>query len=214
MVQLMGVNQDARTIGRRLRQIRQSRRKSLRVVAELAGISAGHLSRIENGQRALDRRSLIVALADALQVSPTELTSLPIPAPDNGATDASVDAIRRALLAATTGLPGGDTVDIDVLRSRVANVLDAQQACRHDAVAAALPRLIRDLHTTLASGQDTAATLRLVPLLHVQGTQAWLRDIGAPLDLAWQSATLSQQAADQLDDPRTQALATFGTATD
>lgn len=208
----MGVNQDARTIGRRLRQIRQSRRKSLRVVAELAGISAGHLSRIENGQRALDRRSLIVALADALQVSPTELTSLPIPAPDNGATDASVDAIRRALLAATTGLPGGDTVDIDVLRSRVANVLDAQQACRHDAVAAALPRLIRDLHTTLASGQDTAATLRLVPLLHVQGTQAWLRDIGAPLDLAWQSATLSQQAADQLDDPRTQALATFGTA--
>lgn len=149
----MGVNQDARTIGRRLRQIRQSRRKSLRVVAELAGISAGHLSRIENGQRALDRRSVIVALADALQVSPTELTSLPIPAPDNGVTDASVDAIRRALLAATTGLPGGATVDIDVLRSRVATVLDAQQACRHDAVAAALPRLIRDLHTALASGQ-------------------------------------------------------------
>ncbi|MBV9058095.1 MAG: helix-turn-helix domain-containing protein [Pseudonocardiales bacterium] len=56
---------------------------SLRVVVELAGISAGHLSRIENGQRALDRRSLIVALADALQVSPTELASLPIPALDN-----------------------------------------------------------------------------------------------------------------------------------
>jgi transcriptional regulator with XRE-family HTH domain len=197
-----GVDEDAQTIGRRLRQIRQSRRKSLRVVAELAGISAGHLSRIENGQRALDRRSLIVALADALQISPTELTSLPIPAPDNGTTDASIDAVRRALLAATTGLPGGDTVDADILRSRVADVLDAQQACHHDTVAAALPRLIRDLHTSLASGHDAASMLRLVALLHVQGIQAWLRDIGAPLDLAWQSVTLSPQAAEQLDDPR------------
>jgi len=206
------VDEDARTIGRRLRQIRQSRRRSLRVVAELAGISAGHLSRIENGQRALDRRSLIVALADVLQVSPTELTSLPIPAPDNGATDASVDAVRLVLLAAATGLAGGEAVGVDVLRSRVADVLDAQQACRHGTVAAALPRLIRDVHTTLATGRNSADVLRLVPLLHVQGTQAWLRDVGAPLDLGWQSAMLSQQAADQLEDPRTHALATFGTA--
>lgn len=44
------------------------------------------------------------------------------------------------------------------------------------------------------------------------GTQAWLRDIGAPFDLAWKSAMLSQQAADQLEDPRTHALGTFDTA--
>jgi hypothetical protein len=49
-----------------------------------------------------------------------------------------------------------------------------------------------DVHTTLASGRDTAAALRLVALLHVQGTQARLRDLG-PLDLAWQSPLLSQQ---------------------
>ena len=35
---------DARTVGAGLRQIRQARHKSLRVVAGLAGISAGHLS--------------------------------------------------------------------------------------------------------------------------------------------------------------------------
>jgi transcriptional regulator with XRE-family HTH domain len=67
-------DEDARTLGRRLRQIRHSRRKSLRVIAELAGISPSYLSRIENGERALDRRSLIVALANALEVAPTELT--------------------------------------------------------------------------------------------------------------------------------------------
>ncbi len=71
---------DDRTIGRRLRSIRHGRRKSLRVIADLAGISAGHLSRIENGERALDRRSLTVALADALQVAPQELTGLPVTA--------------------------------------------------------------------------------------------------------------------------------------
>lgn len=50
-------------VGRRVRQLRQARRKSLKVTADLAGISPGYLSRLETGQRALDRRSLIVALA-------------------------------------------------------------------------------------------------------------------------------------------------------
>jgi hypothetical protein len=58
------------------------------------------------------------------------------------------DAIRQHCSLSHSPATWGDTVDIDVLRSRVANVLDAQQACRHDAVAAALPRLIRDMHTT------------------------------------------------------------------
>ncbi len=46
------VDDDAHTMGRRLRQIRQARRKSLRVVAELAGISAGICrgSRMGNGR--------------------------------------------------------------------------------------------------------------------------------------------------------------------
>jgi len=63
---------DARTIGQRVRQVRYARGKSLRVIAALAGISASHLSRIERGERALDRRSETVALASALQISPSE----------------------------------------------------------------------------------------------------------------------------------------------
>jgi len=65
---------DARTIGRRLREIRHWRRKSLRVVGELAGISESHLSRIERGDRPVDRCSLLEALAAALEVAPAELT--------------------------------------------------------------------------------------------------------------------------------------------
>jgi transcriptional regulator with XRE-family HTH domain len=79
------VDDDARTVGRRVRQIRNSRRKSLEVIAGLSGISRSSLSRIERGERALDSRSETVALANALQISPAELTRLPVPAPAGAA---------------------------------------------------------------------------------------------------------------------------------
>ena len=66
--------EDARTIGQRLREIRYWRGKSLRVVAELAGISESYLSRLERGERQVDRRSLLEALAAALEVAPGELS--------------------------------------------------------------------------------------------------------------------------------------------
>jgi Helix-turn-helix domain len=54
--------EEARTIGWRLRRIRQARGKSLRVIAGLAGMSTSSLHRIEHGQRAVTL-SEIVALA-------------------------------------------------------------------------------------------------------------------------------------------------------
>jgi transcriptional regulator with XRE-family HTH domain len=79
--------EDARTTGRRVRQVRYARGKSLRVVAGLAGISASHLHRIETGERALDSVKQIVAIATALEIAPSELIRLPVPAPANGGTD-------------------------------------------------------------------------------------------------------------------------------
>ncbi|MGQ0777756.1 MAG: helix-turn-helix domain-containing protein [Pseudonocardiales bacterium] len=67
---------EARTVGEQVRRIRKIRRKSLRVIAGLAGMSASSLSRTENGLRALDSRSEIGALADALGVAPSELTGM------------------------------------------------------------------------------------------------------------------------------------------
>ncbi len=61
------------TIGRRLRRERHARRKSLQVIAGLAGMNKNTLWRIERGERALDRLSEIVALARALQISPVAL---------------------------------------------------------------------------------------------------------------------------------------------
>lgn len=78
--------EDARTIGRRVRRVRQALGKAQVVIAELAGISGPTLSRIEHGEHAPDSLSQIAALADALQIPLSELTRLPVPAPD-GHTD-------------------------------------------------------------------------------------------------------------------------------
>jgi transcriptional regulator with XRE-family HTH domain len=68
-------------------------------VAELAGISESYLSRIERGERPVDRRSLLEPLAAALEVAPGELTGVYelIAAEGMGAAHAAVVALRVAL---------------------------------------------------------------------------------------------------------------------
>lgn len=203
---------DDRTIGRRLRSIRNARRKSQGVIAGLAGISASHLSRLESGERALDRRSLTVALANALQIAPSELTGLPIPAPGDGSADAAIDAVRSAVQAVAMAVPDGQVMPVDQLSTRVHEVLDAKQRCLHDQVGAALPTLIRDLHTSLAAGHDDGELLRLAALLHHAGTGAYLHGVGAPADLCWSAARLSGEAAERLDEPVSLGIAAFAQA--
>ncbi|HET9258172.1 MAG TPA: helix-turn-helix transcriptional regulator [Pseudonocardiaceae bacterium] len=187
---------DARTIGRRLRRIRKARDKSLTVIAGLSGMSIATLSRIENGLRALDRHSEIVALAAALEIAPSELMKLPVPAPGNGGTDATIEAVRRALMGASHGLPGGEVLPLEVLRARVNATIDALCRCERERdVGAALPGLIRDLHATLAAGRDVAELLFLTAWLHTQATVPWLSITDAPVDLRSLALLLAQHAA-------------------
>lgn len=202
--------EEARTIGRRLVQIRKARRKSQQVVAELAGMNRMTLSRIESGERALTL-SEIVALAGALEIAPSELTKLPVPAPANGPTDSAIKAVRRALRAVSHGRPGGRILPVEVLRARVGATVAAHCRCdREREVGAALPSLIADLHTSLAAGRDVAELLDLVVLLHVGATTGWLRVAGAAIDLREHAVLLGRKAAEDLDTPAALGLATWG----
>jgi Helix-turn-helix domain len=205
------VDDDARTIGRRLRRIRKVRHKSLIVVAELAGISTATLSRIENGLRALDRHSEIVALAAALEISPSELMKVPVPAWGNGYTDSTTEAVRHALMAASDGLPGGQVLGVDALRDRIAALIEAHGRCDPPGdIGAVLPAVIRDLHTSISAGRDVAELLKLAILLHTQVTVGWLRVVGASLDLRWEAAVLARNAAQELDTPTALGVALWG----
>jgi transcriptional regulator with XRE-family HTH domain len=200
------VDDDARTIGARLRQIRNSRKKSLRVIAGLAGISKSKLSLIERGEIALDSRAEIVALANALRIAPSELTELPVPAPANGHADSAVDAVRLALMAIGRQRPGGQVVSVEELRARAHAIEGADFESR----GVALPGLIRDLHNTLAAGRDVAELLDLAVLVHAQTTRGWLYVVGAPLDLRREAATLAQRMAQERDDPTALGVAAWG----
>jgi transcriptional regulator with XRE-family HTH domain len=202
---------DARTIGQRLRRIRKGRRKSLVVVAGLAGMSKSQLDRIERGEVALDRISQIVALANALQISPGDLMRLPVPAPANGHTDSTTDEVRLALIGVSRHRPGGQVVPVEVLRARVNAIVAAGRECRQAEVGAALPELIRDVHTSLAAGRDVAELLDLAVMLHVQSVGHWLREAGAPLDLRRENdVTLTYRLAEERDTPIALGLATYG----
>jgi transcriptional regulator with XRE-family HTH domain len=204
--------EDARTIGARLRRIRKSRDKSLQVVADLTGgvVSASTLSRIENGLRVLDRRSEIVAIANVLQIAPSELTRQPEPAPVNGDADSAVVAVRQALTAVSRNRPGGRVLPVDVLQIQVSDVLDAGRLCRQAKLGTVLPVLIRDLHTSIAAGQDVAELLELAVMLHTQGTHAWLRVMSARVEVRSLATLVARQAAEHRDQSTTLGLAVWG----
>jgi len=204
---------EAHTIGWRLWRVRDDRCKSLRVIAGLAGMSKDTLNRIERGLLS-PTLSQIHALADALQISASELTRLPVPAPANGHTDSTIEAIRRTLDAIDVGHPGGMVLPLVVLRSRVDLVHIQLRACEFAEVATELPGLMRDLHTTLGTGNidHHREVLTLGVRLHVHVVRMWLNVAFASLDLRRQVVSLARRLAQEHGDPAQLGVAAFGVA--
>jgi transcriptional regulator with XRE-family HTH domain len=204
--------EEARTIGRRLRQIRKSRRKSLVVIAGLAGMSKSQLDRIERGEVALDKLSEIVALANALQIAPSDLMRLPVPAPANGHTDSATESVRLALDAIDADCLDGLVLPVAVLRDQVARIHAQRRACQFAEVATDLPALIRNLHTTLTIGTNRGELLDLAVYLHTHVTRLWLFRVTAPDDLIRRTVFLTQRLAQQRGEITTIGMAGFGVA--
>jgi len=64
---------EAHTIGQRLRMIRKRRGLGLKVAADLAGISKPYLSMLERGERGFNRLGLLEDLAGAIGCSVADL---------------------------------------------------------------------------------------------------------------------------------------------
>ena len=90
---------DEITIGARLRILRRWRGMTLTELAGLAGVSVSYLSMVERGQRMLDRRSYVSAVAAALKVSETDLVGGPHLSADRQQADPhmAIPALREAL---------------------------------------------------------------------------------------------------------------------
>lgn len=199
---------ETRGVGARIRELRAVRGKSLRVVAGLAGVSASYLSRVERGERTLDSRRILYALADALQVAPSELTGQPYPAPnaDEAVGHAAAQAVRAVLRDAEIGeLPDSGGRALRELREAVNRADRAAAASDYTGLAELVPDLLGELLAPYSHGQQARAQL-LVRAMHDAFYLS--KDLGHG-DLAWAVSGHLERAATRLGEPAWGAVAGF-----
>jgi transcriptional regulator with XRE-family HTH domain len=198
-------------VGQRLREIRLWRGLSLRAVAELAGFSAAYLSLIERGERPVDKRSTLEALAAALRVAPSELGSAFPPAgrhDELAGARTNLPRIEEALTDIEVG-EGDATEPWQAITRRLDELAAARLRNDYTRQAELLPGLIVDLNGSVRRGHRTAALEALCAVY--QRAAVTTKTMGVR-GLPAFAALRARQAAEQLDDPAWQGLATVATA--
>lgn len=199
-----------RQVGINLRRIRRSQGMSLDVLAGRSTLSKSFLSRVERGERSLEKRSHLSAVAAALDCSIADLLGEPLEpvGPTRQASVAGIPALRRALHAYSIGhveTPGAQP--IDALRTRAHDLWLSRLASKPVDTWRILPGLIADLHAHLVDGDNPREAARL--LVETTSAAAFaLRGLGYA-DLAWTAAGCCLQAAQEYDDPAAIGLAQY-----
>jgi len=205
---------DEITIGARLRTLRRWRGKSQVELAGLAGLSPSFLSMVETGQRPLDRRSHIAALASALKVSETDLVGGPHLTPDPLQSDPhmGIPALRVALQTNTLTTPAVDRArPLPELAHLIADQIEPmRRSCNYVAAGQLLPDVLDELHYHVATAADEAAErLALQSLVEACICATFTAKNLNYTDLAHLAALRAEEAAALLSDPIYRGKADF-----
>jgi transcriptional regulator with XRE-family HTH domain len=197
---------DAITIGARLRTLRRWRGKTQVELAGLAGLSPSFISMVENGQRPLDRRSHIAAVASALRVSETDLVGGPHLTPDPLQSDPhmTIPALRVAILSNTLTNPVTERARplADLAREVADGVRPACRQADYLRAGELLPTLIDELHVHVAEPADEAMLrLALETLVDACIAAEETANVLGYTDLAYAAAARAMEAAAALDEP-------------
>jgi len=155
--------------GARVRYWRLKRGLSQKALAELAGMTQGYVSQIESGFKEIDKRSTLIRLADALQVSAADLTGQPYAPADapHARALASIPQIRAALIGlAYLDLPSRSAAPLDQLRADVKQLQHCRHTCDYSSAAPLIAPLLRNLGAAAHDPQaaDRSEALRLLTL--------------------------------------------------
>lgn len=179
-------------------------------LADRVQISREHLSRIENGHKAVTDRRLLYALASALGVSVGDLIDQPT-APRSQhdlAVYSAVPALRGAL---DDDPPDDHPIDGQRLVTDVARAGAARAACDYPTLARMLPPLIADTRR-LANVGGGGAQLGLELFVRIAVTAAIAIKPFGYVDLAARLCERARLAADMLDQPIERAAAAYSAA--
>lgn len=184
------------TLGQRIAAARTRRRLSQGELAEASGVSLGALRKLEQGQRLSARLETITALADALDVSVSDLLGV-----QPGLTDprADVATLRAAIMDRTDD---HEPPDLDLLRQQVLELRSLYWHAHYAELALAVPRHLARARSAVraAIGDDQR---RLAQALLAESLQiaASLVTQLAHEDLAHLALYQAIEAASAAEDP-------------
>ncbi|MBC3985150.1 helix-turn-helix domain-containing protein [Streptomyces sp. AC536] len=200
-------------IGARVRIARLAAGLTQSAMGDFLDRSEHWVQDVEAGRLALDRYSLIIAIADLTDVDIVWLLGQPYrlrhsPEQAHAYVPALRSGLRRSglILSGHPGLaPQAVPADTRSLRERTVTVNLRRQAADLPAVARLLPALVEDLNTALLveEGVGRARTLRLMADA-ARTARMCLNSLGYP-DLAWVAAEVAAGCATALDDPAVKA---------
>lgn len=168
-------------------------------LADAVGVTREYISMIENGHRAVTKRSLLIGLANTLGVSVTDLLAQPAPrSRDDMVMQSAAAAVRVALdgTSATRPRPA------DQLTGAAETVIIARMQCDYPTLASELPKVIleaRELANNATEQRARYAGLDALVKACVFGAFA-MKTIGE-VDLAMRLAERAQLAAGKLGRP-------------
>ena len=196
---------EAKALGRRVRELRCWRGLTLRESAGLAGLSFSFWGQVERGEKPVTNRTTLEALAGALRVHPAELTGQPWTSQDLASPDA-----HAGLMGIETALERYEELGIDpglTVRAwpQIASDLERLVKLVHwtsdfAALGELTPVLIGELHSayTRLPRQRREVLLGLMNAYHTaMYTAKQLGGHGLPI----LAARAVQRCAETLDDP-------------
>jgi transcriptional regulator with XRE-family HTH domain len=198
------------TIGERVARAWIARGIDQETLAGLVGRSVSWVSKIERGVLPLDRKSVVLKLADVLEVDANVLegrSQAPLVPGDRGR-PVIVGELRQALMRWATPAIGSQRVragsqhTVGTLRRRVDTANRLRQDAKFSDLAMMLPTLLEGLQDAAADAQSPTdqGAVQVLAAEAMHDARAMTKKLGH-LDLAWMSAELAGQAARRTDDP-------------
>ncbi|OLR91085.1 helix-turn-helix domain-containing protein [Actinokineospora bangkokensis] len=197
----------AEAIGRRIRHIRAANRQTQLVVADLAGVTSDYLYQIERGKK-LPAVPVMLAIAKALRVSPSEILSTDSSAQPRSSAFSDGHSLRVAMTSPIFAQPALSTAK---LKEHIALAWNSWQhsRSRYSTLDGLLPQLVTATRNSLSSDSGPEINACAAELYGLVRTVAKRLGHG---DLALLAADRACQCADETPDVRNKATAAWNMA--